>query len=155
MTLRDPTGSSVDFYYVSAGPALSAGIRLPAGIKLPKDLTVVFSPGFSFPPSSRQIFLLDSLPGYDLSRSDITGACILLEASGGAFIGGSGTVMFLGVDPLLVSALLNRKQELAEDEARILLYRALPQANAVLVTYGLDFGLQADVGVDLLLGVIF
>jgi len=63
--------------------------------------------------------------------------------------------MFLGVDPLLVSALLNRKQELAEDEARILLYRALPQANAVLVTYGLDFGLQADVGVDLLLGVIF
>lgn len=146
ITLRDPTGKNRMFRYGSAGGGLNVVDLM--------NYSLSAAPGF-LPGGSGKIFLLDTFQGSDLSFSDIVGACLLLDASAGLFIGWSGNIILLGAEPDFLMGFVGLVDPgLEAMETVILSYQMLSSAKAVLLTEGFDIGLQADLGVDGLAGVL-
>jgi len=106
--LKDPAGAPQTFYYGSAGAGVAWGVKLPKLGKLElrvrgKSVGGVIAP--SAFPNHGALYIMDSFKGSELSRSDITGACIFVEFYGGLILGYSGTAMLLGVNPVWLAAL--------------------------------------------------
>ena len=82
-----PEGGLVQFHYASAGAGVGIGAK--AGISASE--TQYLSVG--------RIYILEAFAGAELSRSDLTGPCMFIEASGGIINGGAATAMLLGIPP--------------------------------------------------------
>jgi hypothetical protein len=155
--LKDPRGNDVTFRYGGAGAGLSVGFKLPKIGKidfkfLGKSVGLAIAPA-AF-PNWGALYILDSFKGDELTRSDITGVCMFVEAGLGFFAGFSGTAMLLGMDPILLAASLaatgvNPALGLYVDE------RLVQSAKAVLVMAGFNVGLIAGGGGAALLGGLF
>ena len=91
-TLRSPTGEEVEFNYKSVGGGASLGSKFNAADS--------GADAFSF----GTVYLSDTFAGSELSRTDVEGFCLSLEASLGAGIGGSAAVMLLGISPRSIPA---------------------------------------------------
>jgi hypothetical protein len=91
-----PGGDAVKLHYVSVGAGLALGLKTPGNVNW------TYAPGFY--PNAGEIYILDSFNSYELTRSDLTGACDLAEVGAGVFWGVSGSVMLLGMS-ILTTAL--------------------------------------------------
>ncbi len=155
--LKDPSGNDAVFRYGGAGAGLSFGFKLPKFGKidfkfLGKTVGGAIAPA-AF-PNTGILYVLDSFKGDELTRSDITGVCIFAEAGLGFFAGVSGTVMLLGMDPILLAAAVaasgvNPALGAYVDD------RLLQSSKAVLLMAGLNVGLIAGGGAAALLGGLF
>jgi hypothetical protein len=151
---QDPNGVTVTYRYGAAGAGVSAGLKLPKIGKLQfkgKSVGAAVAPA-AF-PNVGKLYILDSFPGDELSRSDITGVCMFAEVGGGVVVGGAGYAMLLGMSPLWLAA-----QASSAIMPPVMLYadyQMLQSATAVLFMAGLNAGLIAGIGAAVFVGGLF
>lgn len=138
--LGDPSQTEIRFDYGGIGGGWAWGIKLPKikSIKINTragELSGVASPS-SF-KSVGEILITTSFSRDELSRSDIQGLCAFIEAGAGLIGGGYGTVMLLGLDPLLLA--------IASMPGGMTLL--LNSAKGMLLMSGVNVGLQAGIGI--------
>jgi outer membrane protein OmpA-like peptidoglycan-associated protein len=83
--LDDPRGGTASFNYISVGVGLSYGLPFSLGGSTPD----MYSKG--------ELFISDNFPGSELVNSDLTGFCVVMEASVAVSKGGTAAVMLLGI----------------------------------------------------------
>jgi hypothetical protein len=159
IVLNDPAQQEQDFHYGGIGVGLGFGAKLPK-IKLPKmtlpELRLPKVAGRevggagsakSF-PSSGSVYMTNAFRGDELTRSNIQGGTIYVDAGAGLFVGEAGSAMLLGINPaMLTLGIMN-------PGFAWLLHDAIAHAPAVLVMHGLTAGVQAGAGVGLLAGYL-
>ena len=151
--LRDPTKKSVVLHFGAAGAGLSWGLKLPklGKINLPKvkgkSVGGVVAPA-AFPCAGK-IYILDSFRGNELSRRDITGACVFAEVYAGAGLGGTSAAILFGMNPAWLAGLV--LGPVATPFVDAMLFRS---ATGILLTAGLNAGLVAGAGIGGFVGGI-
>jgi hypothetical protein len=153
--LTDPAEHAQDFHYGGAGVGLPWERLLPGGIRLPK---------FGLPEikgrevggvgstkdflSSGSVLMTQAFAGNELSRQDLQGATIYVDAGFGLVGGFGGSAMLLGINPALLMLGIANPAFLGPAE------RAIEQVPAVLLMGGFTMGLQAGAGIGLLVGYL-
>lgn len=151
--LRDPKNKRVVLRFGAVGAGLSWGLRLPklGKINLPKikgkSVGGVVAPA-AFPCTGK-IYILDSFGGSELTRQDITGACVFAEVYAGAVAGGSSAAILFGMNPAWLAGFA--LGPIAIPIAEAMLVRG---AKGMLLTAGLNVGLVAGAGVGGFIGGI-
>ncbi|KGF62899.1 MULTISPECIES: hypothetical protein [Pseudomonas] len=159
LTLIDPKGNDQQFRYGSVGAGLGIGARLPRFGKV--NLSVrgksVGAAGASEDfPAFGQVLVADSIAERGLVREDFTGACVFIEGGVGLVGGASGSAMLFGLDPKLLAMAAATLSPLGSlflphDSAS----RLLRSAKGVIVSAGLNVGLQAGAGATISLGGLY
>lgn len=157
--LIDPAGQSTDFYYGGVGGGLGMGFHL-SKIKIPKfKLPDIKAPRIaghkigaarsleSF-DSAGVVFMTAAFHGAELSRSDLQGAIVCIDAGAGLAYGKAGTAMLLGINSAkLAMGLSNSAQYWMALEA-------IAEAPAVLLAGGTTVGLIAGGGLGMWVGYL-
>ena len=148
MILKDPSGTDQTFTYGGVGAGLSAGLKIPKLGKIqvptPKGPATGSAGPMAF-PSTGMVLANTDLPGGDLTKSDIRGLCIFAEVGGGIIIGGSGTSMFIGLDPILLPMV-----SLPGIGPQIF----LNSAKGMILMAGVNAGVQAQIGGTIYIGYL-
>lgn len=145
--LRDPKGNDVTLGMGALGIGASEGIKLPKIGKLEirgKSVGGAVAPA-SF-PNAGKIYVLGSAPGKELTRDDLTGPCVFVEASAGMGVGASASAMYLGVHP--VELFWGSASPLPKDNI-------CDTARACLLVAGLNVGIQAGAGIAAFFGAVY
>ena len=134
--LKDPARTEVTFHYGGLGAGFSDGFKLPKIGKIKvavkgKGVGGVVAPGAFL--NTGRVFITDAFRGKELSRADLRGVTVFVEGGAGVVGGGSVSAMLLGIDPAAF---------------------VVETAPAVLVTAGLNVGLQAGWGVAAFVGLM-
>lgn len=150
---KDPSGQDVSFTYGAAGVGIAAGLKLPKIGKLEvkvkgKAVGAAIAPA-SF-PNGGQLYILDTFKGDELAQKDIRGACALVQIGGGIIAGVSASAMVVGMDPLLMAAMM-----LGGPQAIWLEPRLLESATGVLVVAGANVSAQVGGGAGALIGGLY
>ncbi len=90
-------------------------------------------------PNAGSLYMTPFFSGRELAAADLRGLCIVVDGGAGLLVGYSGTLMLLGIDPVRFA------MQVASPIMSLLLGQTEP--NAVLVTRGLNAGIQAGGGV--------
>lgn len=159
IVLHDPARKEEDFWYGGLGVGIGIGLKLPK-IKLPK-MTI---PEIKIPkvagrevggagsaksfPSSGAVYMTSSFEKQELTRSDIQGATLYVDAGAGLIVGHAGSAMLLGMNSALLA------MGLSNPAMSFLMIEAIQHAPAVLLMHGWTGGLQAGGGVGLLAGYL-
>jgi len=142
VTLKDPHGKPVVFYYGAVGAGLSFGVKLPklGKIKLPglAGSTEDF-------PSGGVLYISPMFTREELTVDDINGGCMFLEVGGGIAWGGAAYSMACG---------MNQAAMLSGIAQPGLLAHALNTATGYMVFAGANYGLQAGIGVTQFVGAM-
>jgi hypothetical protein len=159
IVLHDPTRSEQDFYYGGVGVGLGIGLKIPK-IKLPKmTLPEIKLPKVagrevggagsakSF-PSSGSVYMTSAFEGQELTRENIQGGTLYVDAGAGLIVGHAGSAMLLGMNSALLAL------GLTNPSLSLLAAEAIHQAPAVLLMHGWTAGFQAGGGVGLLVGYL-
>lgn len=96
-------------------------------------------------PSYGHVFLLPQFAGSELTASDINGGCSFAEVAGGIAWGYARYALTFGMDTSALAMTLVRPQSID---------RAFKTAKGVIMFKGWNFGLQANLGLALLVGVL-
>ncbi|MFP3552105.1 hypothetical protein SB861_15465 [Paraburkholderia sp. SIMBA_049] len=149
ISLKDPNRKAHHFHYGGFGVGASAGFSLTK-IKLPEAFIRNYAASGSgsttdFPGSS-VLYMTDSFHGHELAMSDIQGVAAYVEVGAGSVASASGTLMFLGLNPLLIMAAV------ASPGFAHLVTIAIQQAPAVLFMWGASVAPQVGGGINALLG---
>ena len=146
--LKDPAKADVTFHYGGLGAGFSDGFKLP---KIGKIKVAVKGQGVggvvapaAFPNTGR-VFVTDAFRGKELTRADLRGVTVFVEGGAGLIGGGSVSAMLLGIDPAAF---------ISAAPIQPLLMMVIETAPAVLVTAGLNVGLQAGWGVAAFAGLM-
>ena len=83
--LNDPRGGTATFNYISLGVGLSYGAPFSLSGSTRDNM------------STGELYISDSFPGSELVNSDLTGFCVVMEASAALSMGRTGAVMLLGI----------------------------------------------------------
>jgi hypothetical protein len=147
VVLADPSGINYTFTYGGIGVGLSAGLKIPKlgkiQIPTPKGPATGAVGPMAF-PSTGTVFCDGSLPGGDLTKSDIQGLCMFAEVGGGLIAGASGTSLFVGLNPLLLPTLsIPGVSQLFINSAR-----------GMILMAGANVGIQAQIGASVSLGYL-
>lgn len=148
VTLNNPTtNQNVRFAYGALGAGLGLGIKLP---KLGRVHLPFVSAGSSESFDSRgRVFMAREFVGQELTVRDFCGGCYFIEVSGGLVWGGAGYAMMFGMNPaLLAAAALPNNPFFSVD-------RAIATAKGYIVFAGVNFGVQASIGVTGFLGLMY
>lgn len=155
--LADPQGKPQSFGYGGVGVGLSWSIKIPK-IKLPKfsipEVKLakvgghsVGATGSTFDfPSYGDIFITPSFHGAELTRADLQGSILYIDASIGLIYGWGGDLMLLGIDtPMFLLGLSNPAFSMLMEDA-------VAHAPALLFMRGRTLGLQAGASIGILAG---
>lgn len=149
------TGENVKLHYSGIGAGIGIGAKLPrfgkVDIKIKGKSVGGVGAAEAF-PSDGAVFVAD-----DLTRDDIVGPCMYVEAGGGVALGVSATAMLFGLDPkLLAAAMLANTTPAANLTISPILTRKLMQsASGALVMAGANLGIQAGIGGAVYIGALF
>lgn len=160
MTLQSPEGKAESFRYGGLGAGIGFGARLPRFGKVNiaiKGKSVGGAGALEAFPSTGQVFVSDALANRDLTRDDITGACVFLEVGGGLGIGGSATAMLFGLDAklLAITLAMNTTPVGAVLGPLVMQRQLLQSAKGAVVMAGMNAGVQAGGGGAIYLGGLF
>ena len=159
VVLKDPSQKSETFYYGGMGAGIGFGLKLPR-IKLSKwTLPEVKAPTIrgvevgaagsakSF-DSAGIVYMTDSFLGCELTRTDLEGGALYIDAGLGLFYGKAGSAMLLGINPapLLMG--------LSSPGMSWLAQQAVSQAPALLFMGGTTVGMLAGGGIGMLVGYL-
>lgn len=152
--LKDPMGRNQAFRYGSAGAGLAWGLKLPKLGKLElkvkgRNVGAAVAPA-SF-PNAGLLYVMDSFKPDDFSRSDITGACVFVEAYGGLVAGYTGTAMLFGINPFWLATMLLGGPVASAPS----LLPLINSARGMLLMRGLSVGSVAGVGAGAFVGGVF
>lgn len=150
--LKDPRGVPVTFRYGGAGGGVAEGIKLPKIGKIQFAIRGKGVAGAVAPSSFYNIgilYILDSFNGSELTRSDLRGPCLFVEAGAGFIAGGNGTAMLLGLSPIWLGA------NIITPLNSYAVFKLVRSAKAVLLMAGLNAGLIAGGGGAALLGGLY
>jgi hypothetical protein len=149
ISLKDPDKKPHHFHYGGFGVAASVGLSLTK-IEFPqtfiRNYVASGSGSTSNFPGDSALYMTDSFRGRELSKSDIQGVAAYIELGAAALAGGGGTLMFLGLNPVLVLAAV------ANPGFAHIVTVAIEQAPAILMMWGGSMGPQIGGGVSALLG---
>lgn len=160
ITLRDPNGKYESFRYGGLGAGVGFGAKLPrfgnVNLKI-KGKTVGGVGALESFKSDGYVLVADSIADRDLTRDDITGACVFIEVGGGLIVGGSGTAMLFGLDPklLALTMVVNASPVTAALSHLVMQRHLLQSAKGAVVMGGINAGLQAGYGGAIYLGGLF
>lgn len=159
IVLHDPASKEEDFWYGGVGVGIGIGLKIPK-IKLPK-MTI---PKIELPkvagrevgaagsaksfPSSGAVYMTDAFEKQELTRADIQGGTLYVDAGAGLIVGHAGSAMLLGMNSALLA------MGLTNPALSFLAIEAVHQAPAVLLMHGWTAGFQAGGGVGLLAGYL-
>lgn len=160
ITLQSPDGKSESFRYGGLGAGLGFGARLPRFGKVNiaiKGKSVGGAGAMEAFPSTGQVFVSDAIANRDLTRDDITGACVFMEVGAGLGVGGSASAMLFGLDPklLAISLAVNTIPVGAVLGPLVMQRQLLQSAKGAVVMAGVNAGLQAGGGGAIYLGGLF
>lgn len=160
ITLQTPEGKNEEFRYGGVGAGVGFGARLPRFGKVNlniKGKSVGGAGALESFPSDGKVFVADSIRDRDLTRDDITGACIFTEVGVGLAVGGSATAMLFGLDAKLLALMIAlNSNPLTQIYSSTVVQRQLMQsAKGALVMAGMNLGLQAGGGAAIYLGALF
>ena len=147
----DPSHKQRNFHFGSAGVGAGIGLKLPKvgkleirPEKLGKAIGGVVAPKVF--PNAGSLYMTPFFSGHELAAADLRGLCIVIDGGAGLLVGYSGTLMLLGIDPVRFA------MQVASPIMSLLLGQTEP--NAVLVTRGLNAGIQAGGGVTGTIGYL-
>lgn len=159
IVLQDPSQTDQSFYYGGLGAGLGESIKLPR-IKLPRFVL----PELKLPtingaevggagsmksfPSGGEVFMTDAFQGAELTREDIEGGTVYVDAGAGLLVGEGISVMLLGINSAELLLGLTSPAMIG------MAVRAIMHAPALLVMGGLTAGLQAGAGIGVLAGYL-
>ncbi|MCF7534111.1 hypothetical protein [Pseudomonas petrae] len=160
ITLKTPDGKEESFRYGGLGAGIGFGARLPRFGKVNLNIKGKSVGGVGALESFRSkgwVLVSDALKDRDLTRDDITGACVFLEIGLGLGAGGSSTAMLFGLDPklLALTLALNAMPAASAFAPQITLRHLLQSAKGAVVMAGFNVGVQAGVGGAIYLGGLF
>ena len=148
---RDPSNKPQDFRFGSAGVGVGFGVKLPKigrleirPEKLDKAISGVVAPKVF--PNAGSLYMTPFFSGQELAAADMRGLCIVIDGGAGLLVGYSGALMLLGIDPVRLT------MQVTSPILSLLLGQAEP--NAVLVTRGLNAGVQAGGGITGTIGYL-
>ena len=157
--LKDPAGTQHVYRYGAAGAGLSAGLKIPkfGKINIPKvkgkSVGGVAAPA-AF-PNTGKIYILESFAGDELAESDFRGVCAFVEAGGGLVGGGSATAMIFGMSPLWLAAYMASVNPMFLAASPFIGSKLFSTAKGILLTAGLNVGVQAGGGIAAFIGGIY
>ena len=142
--LLNPAGKPQNFHFGSAGVGAGVGIKLPKigkleirPEKLGKAIGGVIAPK-AF-PNAGTIYMTSFFAGRELTPADFRGVCIVIDGGAGLLVGYSGTLMLLSIYPERFAL------QIASPIMSLLVGQAEPKA--ILLTRGLNVGVQAGAGI--------
>jgi len=138
---EDPNGKPTYFRYLGIGAGLSPSIKIG---KFEVDVPASATFGPTDFPSRGKLFVLDNLSKDELSESDIQGPCAILEVGVGFGAGMSGTMMYVGLDPMMLPLLTSPGYSVA----------FINSAKGLLIMQGLTKGFQIGGTISVLLGYL-
>ena len=140
ITLKDPSGKTVKFYYAALGVGLGVGVALP---KLGKFQLPGASGSSELMYSAGSVYMSPEFHGAELTVTDIQGGCLFGEASAALTWGHGGYVMSFGMNMALFGAgVLNPL-------ARAYAHQSV---KGYLLFHGYNYGLQAGASVGSFMG---
>ena len=146
-----PSHKKQDFRFGSAGMGAGIGLKLPkvgkSEIRPEKHGKAIGGVGAprAFPDVG-SIYMTPFFSGRELAAADLRGLCIVIDGGAGLLVGYSGALMLLGIDPARFA------MQIASPIMSLLLSQT--ELNAVLVTRGLNAGIQAGGGVTGTIGYL-
>jgi hypothetical protein len=146
IVLRDPHKKEVNLHYAGVGAGPNIGIKLPKIGKLKKS-----GAGSSKSlPSTGKVYMLPAYPGEELKHADFQGGCMFVEGAAGLIAGVAGNVMFLNGDipRFLIAVAQNPGNPLPA------VYTFLESCRVLLLTGGVNVGVQASIGFTGYLGYL-
>lgn len=151
ITLADPARKIVTLHYGGLGVGLSDSFRLPKVGKIKfavkgKGVGAGLAPA-QF-PNAGVVLITESFAGEELGRSNLQGATVFVEGGLGLIGGGAASAMLMGINPFRLAAALAMP-------GAPLLVPTLMSAPAILLTAGLNVGLQAGGGVAVFGGYLW
>lgn len=150
VSLIDPKKKTHHFHYGGFGVGGSVGFSLTK-IEMPKGIIENYIPSGSGSltsfPSKGTVYMTRAFKGDELTKADICGVAAYAEFGASAVAGYGGTIMFLGLNQLLVLA-----GEAAPPLHLIGL--AIAEAPAILVMQGSSVGPSVSFGANGLLGFL-
>ncbi|MBI6899550.1 hypothetical protein JET64_22325 [Pseudomonas putida] len=159
LTLKDPTGALHQYRYGSGGVGAGAGARLPryGKVNLQVRGKSVGAAGATEDFYARgKVLVADSIAARGLNREDFKGACVFIEGGLGLIGGASFSGMLFGLDTKLLAmtaaTVIPVGQLLLPQDTT---ERLLRSAKGVILTGGVNAGLQAGVGGTFTLGGLF
>ncbi|MFK3974380.1 hypothetical protein ACI2KS_27020 [Pseudomonas sp. NPDC087358] len=160
ITLQTPAGKEESFRYGGLGAGIGFGARLPRFGKVNiaiKGKSVSGAGAMEAFPSTGQVFVADAIANRDLTRDDITGACVFMEVGAGLGVGGSASAMLFGLDAKLLALTLavNTTPVGAVLGPMVMQRQLLQSAKGAVVMAGVNAGLQAGGGGAIYLGGLF
>jgi hypothetical protein len=151
--LQDPAGNVVSYFYGGAGAGIAGGFRLPKIGKLQlkirgKSVGGIVAPA-SF-PNRGKLYVLETFDGDELTKSDISGVCLFVEATGGLVAGGFATAMLFGMSPVWLGAAIA-----FGPFGPLGMTKLVQSATGVLLMAGATAGIQAGGGVGGFVGGLY
>jgi hypothetical protein len=149
VVLKNPVSRQEEnFYYGGAGAGLALGLKLPKIGKVQINtrkgpLTAVGGPT-AF-PSKGTVLVTTGFVGDELTGNDIKGVCCFTEIGAGVIGGGSGCVMFVGLNPLILSC-FGSAQLLGGLGTVAVISILLASARGIILMAGANIGIQAQIG---------
>ncbi|WP_460418596.1 hypothetical protein [Pseudomonas sp. microsymbiont 2] len=158
LTLTDPNKAEQQFRYGSLGVGVGAGAHLPRVGKI--NLLVrgksVGAVGTNEDfPAIGTVLVADSVAGRGLDRDDFKGGCLFLDGGLGLVGGAAGSGVLFGLDPkllLLSTAAVGAGGGISPQHSLVPLLRS---AKGVILSAGLNIGVQAGGGLALTVGGLF
>lgn len=140
--LDDPSHAAVKFHFGGIGAGIGLGLKLPKVGKIelkPLGKSITGTVGPEAFPNHGTVYITEHFKGDELTRENLTGACLFADGGLGLIAGYSSTILLMGIDPARLSAAL------AFPALGLILGGAEP--NAVLVIRGPNVGIQGGGGV--------
>lgn len=146
VVLKDPSGTQTDFWYGGLGAGAGFGGKIKLG-KINVRLKGGGSAGPTAFPSTGIVFLEQDQHGTEPTASALRGPCVYVEAGAGLLLGGSGTAMFMGCNPLWFASLAAGPLG-----APLLVDRLIASAKLMVLMAGVNAGVQAGGGIMAYIG---
>lgn len=150
VSLVDPGKNTHHFHYGGFGVGFSAGFSLTK-IEIPETFVQNYTPSgsgsFASFPSNGAVYMTKAFKGKELIEADICGVAAYIELGISAVAGYGVTIMFLGLDQLLVLG------NIVAPPFHLLDF-AISQAPAVLIMRGSSMGPSVNGGVNALIGML-
>lgn len=152
ISLKDPDNQTHHLHFGALGAGFGVGARLTR-IDVPDTLARNYDLSGSGSTkdfySAGDVFMTKAFKGNELSLADIQGAAIYVDASISMIASGAYDLMFLGIDPVFVEAVV-----LTPAFKWGVINIAINEAKSVLLMRSLSMGPQVGMGINGMVGLL-
>ncbi|UOD30066.1 hypothetical protein INH39_32770 [Massilia violaceinigra] len=135
--LKDPSGKSIKFHYGSFGAGLSTpGLKLPHTPPKLNLMMPTIAGSQTYYLAKGIIFVGEGCKADELTADDFRGPCLTVDVGAGLGFGAGGTAFLMGANPMFLTLGVPGLPHL------------IASSSAVLITGGVNAGMQAGAGIS-------